>query len=283
MPRVILGTTPLGSLISESRGSALALLELGGFAFFAAGVADRIAGPLAPWCLLAAVLLGFGLRAVDLEAAALFIPGGAYGTARHAFGAGVSRLTGAALLSELLLFAAMMASAGGHALAAILVAVPGLSTAARQITLDDTSMFLAVCLIGAAWLGVRQGRTLSTTWMTRSVLAGLAILLLVFILAVVAAAAGHPLPVALTAPFGARRSGVLAVLSAIGACLFTAGNAETLARVSPEFPQPRIQNLRRASRLINWWSFVLIAGAGMMFVWLVPEEYLSVWDEASAI
>src|SRR3954466_4412952 len=161
MPRIILGTAPLSSLISASRGSALALLELGGFAFFAAGAADRIAGPLAPWCLLAAVLLGFGLRAVDLEAAALFIPGGVYGTARHAFGARSSRVAGAALLSELLLFGALMASAAGHAVAALLVAVPGLSAAARQITLDDTSMFVAVCLIGAAWLGLRQRRTLS--------------------------------------------------------------------------------------------------------------------------
>src|SRR4051794_10624483 len=181
MPRVILGTTPLGSLISESRGSALALLELVGFAFFAAGVADRIAGPVAPWCLLAAALLGFGLRAVDLEASALFIPGGAYGAARHAFGARAAKVAGAAVLAELLLFSALTASAAGHAAAALLVALPGLSAASQQITLDDASMALAVCLIGAAWWGVRQGRSLSTSLVTRTVAVGIGLLVIVVI------------------------------------------------------------------------------------------------------
>src|SRR6476646_3705208 len=181
MPRVILGTTPLGSLISESRGSTLAVLEFAGIAFFAAGVADRIAGPLAPWCLLLVVLLGFGLRAVDLEAAALFIPGGTYGTARQAFGDGPARLAGAAVFSELLVFAALMASAAGHAVAALLLAVPGLSAASRQITLDDTSMLVAVFVIGAAWLGLRQGLTPSKRWVRRTVAIALALLLLVVV------------------------------------------------------------------------------------------------------
>jgi magnesium transporter len=282
MPRVIIGTTPLGSLISESRGSALVLLELVGFAFFAAGVADRIAGPLAPWCLLAAVLLGIGLRAVDLEATALFIPGGTYGTARHAFGGGSSRLAGAALLSELLLFAAMMASAAGHAIAALLVAVPGLSAASRQITLDDTSMFVAVCLIGAAWLGLRQGRAPSKVWVTRTVAASLGLLLLAVVLGILATTSGRPLPSELTAPFAGARPSILGVLSAIGACLFAAGSAEALGRASPDFPQPRIQNLRRASRLINASAIVLTAGSGLLFVWLVPEENRAIWQEASS-
>src|SRR5207248_2585279 len=104
MPRVIIGTTPLGSLISSNRGS------------------------------------------------------------------------GAALLAELLLFGAMTASAAGHAAAALLVALPGLPAASRQITLDDASMAVAVCLIGAAWWGVRQGRALSTSLVTRSVAAGITLL-----------------------------------------------------------------------------------------------------------
>jgi len=282
MPRVILGTTPLGSLISESRGSALALLELGGFAFFAAGVADRIAGPLAPWCLLAAVLLGLGLRAVDLEAAALFIPGGAYGTARQAFGAGPARLAGAALLSEFLLFAAMMASAAGHAIASLFVAIPGLSTASRQITLDDTSMFVAVCVIGAAWLGLRQGRAPAKAWVTRTVAAALGLLLLVAVLGIVAIASGRPLPNELTRPFGAVRPSLLGVLGAIGACLFAAGSAEALGRAAPEFPQPRIQNLRRTSLLVNAAAIVLTFGTSLLFAWLVPEENRAIWQEASA-
>ena len=77
----------------SGRGTALAFVELGAVGLFAAGVADRVAGPLAPWFLLIAVVVGWGVRAVDLEGCALFVSGGIHaqeleaGGSREALGA----------------------------------------------------------------------------------------------------------------------------------------------------------------------------------------------------
>src|SRR5262245_42539982 len=90
--RVVLATTTLFSLISSQRGAALALVELGGVAFVASGVAERSLGPWAPWFVLAAVLIGCALRAIDLESCALFVPGGLYGTVKEAFGKRAARV-----------------------------------------------------------------------------------------------------------------------------------------------------------------------------------------------
>src|SRR5204863_6298264 len=109
--------TTLRSWSAPSRGRAFALIELGSAAFFAAGVAERMIGPAAPWFVLAAILLGAALRAIDLESCALFIPGGAYGTVKYAFGKGPARLAASAALVEGILFAALAASVAGYATA----------------------------------------------------------------------------------------------------------------------------------------------------------------------
>src|SRR5215471_10258668 len=84
--RVVIGATILRSLIPTNLGVALVLLELGTTTFFAAGITERAFGQHTPLLLAAALILGVGVRALDLENSALFIPGGLYGTVRHAFG-----------------------------------------------------------------------------------------------------------------------------------------------------------------------------------------------------
>jgi hypothetical protein len=84
--RLTVGTAPLIALLSVERGMLGLLLEIGVIGLFAAGVAAQLAGRAMPWALLAVVLLGCAMRAVDLENAALFIPGGSYGAAKQAFG-----------------------------------------------------------------------------------------------------------------------------------------------------------------------------------------------------
>src|SRR5690242_16148338 len=100
--QVIVDATALRALLPSGAATSLVLLTLGSVAFFAAGVADQSVGEFAPWFLVAAVLVGFALRAVDLENAALFIPGGLYGTARQAFGGATAKLAAAVVFTELL-------------------------------------------------------------------------------------------------------------------------------------------------------------------------------------
>src|SRR4051794_6009163 len=100
MPRVVLGARPLASFVSSRRGVALALAEVAAISVLAAGVAERSVGPLAPLFLIAAVVAGWMVRAVDLETCALFVPGGAYGVSQWALGRRGARLMASALLAE---------------------------------------------------------------------------------------------------------------------------------------------------------------------------------------
>src|SRR4029077_11977593 len=98
--RIITSSAQFLSLLSSERGLAVLLVELGVVGLFAAGIA-------APWCLLLVVLLGWAVRAVDLETSALFIVGGLYGAAKEAFGRPTARVAASALLVEYVLFGAL--------------------------------------------------------------------------------------------------------------------------------------------------------------------------------
>ncbi len=79
----MLASGTLVSYVSVWRAAARALVELGCGAFFVGGVAWASIGSAAPWYVLAAVALGVALRAVDIEARALFVPGGLYGSVKR--------------------------------------------------------------------------------------------------------------------------------------------------------------------------------------------------------
>src|SRR4030095_10318505 len=100
-------TAPLASLFSPEQGVAILLLGTAATGLFAGGVADQTWGAAGPWFLLVAVLLGWAVRAVDLEGAALFIPGGLYGAAKRAFGPRIARAAASVVLADCVLFSAL--------------------------------------------------------------------------------------------------------------------------------------------------------------------------------
>src|SRR5262249_24437170 len=90
-------------------------------------------------------------------------------------------------------------------------------------------------------------------------------------------------PAALVA---ALRPGVslslMSLLAAVGTCMFAAGTAEALGHAASDFPQPKIQHLRRAARFVSGYSLVVTAGLGFFFVWLVPADARLLWHDAPA-
>ena len=156
--RVVFATANFISFISAGRGAALALVELGGAAFFASGVAESILGPSAPWFVLGAVLLGCALRAVDLENCALFVPGGLYGTVKEAFGKPAAKVAASALLVDHLLLGALAASVAGHYVAALGRVLLGVPQIRGQVAAEDVSTLVAVSILGFVWWRLRQGR-----------------------------------------------------------------------------------------------------------------------------
>lgn len=293
--RVVLATTTLLSFISSGRGAALALVELGVVAFYASGVAERALGSSAPWFVLAAVVLGLALRAVDLECCALFVPGGVYGTARAALGERASKLAAAAFLVEYLLLGSIAASVAGHYAAAAGTLLLGVSRLRSDIATDDLATFVAVCVIGFVWWWQRQGRSLSNDVLTRAVAVVVALLGSTLIWGVIAAGlhggialAAWPLRVsdldrvlpgsARALPFLLRAP--IVCLTALGYCLFAMGGAEALSHVAPELQQPRILHLRRTARLVGGFALFVTAGVALLLPALAPAGVREVWFDA---
>src|SRR5262249_21255565 len=112
--RVVLASGSLVAHVSAWRAAARALAGLGCPAFFAGGVVWAAVGPSAPWFVLAAVALGLALRAVDLEARALLIPGGLYGSVRDTLGKLPGHVAAAALLIDRLVLGSLAAVLAGR-------------------------------------------------------------------------------------------------------------------------------------------------------------------------
>ena len=246
-------------------GTALAFAELGAVGLFAAGVVARVAGSLAPAYLLAAVAVGFAVRAVDLEGCALFLSGGSYGAARQAFGARASVLAAAMLLSGYTIFGALVASAAGRALLAG----------------DDMAPVIGVAVIGAGWWWLRQGRTSSNTLLGRTALAVGSALAVALACGAVALIRGGP-AIAVSAPTGFSHpwTSLLAILAAGAASLFVVGTPEAFTHSAPDFPPPRMVHLRQAIRVVNVATLVVVAGVAVLFALLIPAASRTDWVDA---
>ena len=84
--RVVFATRTLLSFTPLWRAIARAIAELGCVAFVASGIAEDAIGLAAPWYVLLVVFFAAGMRAVDVEARGLFLPGGLYGLVGQGLG-----------------------------------------------------------------------------------------------------------------------------------------------------------------------------------------------------
>jgi magnesium transporter len=247
----------------SGRGTALAFVELGAAGLFAAGVVDRVAGSLAPWYLLVAVVVGWGVRAVDLEGCALFVSGGLYGAARQAFGPRTSALAAAMLLGGSTIYGALAASAAGRAL----------------FGGDELSPVIGVAVIGATWWWLRQGRTFSNTFLERGAIAVAAAIAFALVCGVMALALHGP---ARAVPalhwFSRPWPSLLAILSAASASLFVVGTPEAFTQAAPDFPPPRIFHMRQSIGVVGVATLVLVAGVAFLFVLLIPSGARPDWQ-----
>src|SRR5580765_4281168 len=117
--RVVLATRTLLAFTPTWRAAAVAVSEIGCVAFFASGVAEAAIGPAAPWYVLAAVLIGVFVRAIDVEARALFLRGGLYGLVRHALGELPGTVAASAWLLERILLGPLAAAVAGRYIVAV--------------------------------------------------------------------------------------------------------------------------------------------------------------------
>jgi hypothetical protein len=280
--RIVLATPTLVSFLSSWRAAALALIELGGVAFFASGEAERALGETGAWYLLIAVLAGFALRAIDLEACALFLPFGLYAPVREVLGRPAARVSAAAQLVDHLLLGALAAVVAGHYVASLGLPLLQDQQIPQEAAVGDVATATAVGLICLIWWWQRQGQALSNRAVTRVVSGAVATLLVVMAAAFGTALTHHgplarfSLPPGPTTPL--RTS--IALFTAFGYCLFALGSVDVLAHVAPELPQPRIRQLRRIVLLVGAYSLFVTAATGFLVVAIVPAAVRSIWFDA---
>ena len=270
------------SYVSVWRATARALTELGAGAFFAGGVAWAVLGPPAPWFVLAVVAIGMLLRAADVEARALFVPGGLYGSVRETLGPIAARTAAAALLVDRLVLGSLAAVLVGHYAIALSRSIGG--SAGITVSGDTAPLVIAATVIALLWLLQRQGRALQDHTVARLIGASVGLLGLFLIGAAIAALrspasadlmrAAWPwhLETFERAPSVVGRA--VAIIAAIGFALPALGGVGALGIASLDLQQPRIRNLRRVTHLVSGYAVVIVAGLTFVGVAVIPPADL---------
>jgi magnesium transporter len=254
------------------RATARALAELGCAAFFIGGVASATLGSAAPWAVLAVVLLGGVVRAADLEARALFVRGGLYGSVRETLGQRLAMISASALLVDRLMLGALAAVVAGHYLVAFGQSVAGVTV--PSLVGDSGPMTLALAAIGMVWWLQRQGRSPHE----RTVAQAIGVSVVVLVLLVLSATLSALFSSSASIPLSTRFAGPLSVATALGFVLSALGSVESLGQAALDLEQPRIRNLQRVARLVSGYGIVITAGLTFLFAAFVRDQH--VWSLA---
>jgi magnesium transporter len=257
------------------RAAARALTELGCPALFIAGIAAVSIGPAAPWFVLAAVVLSMFLRSADLEARALFIPGGLFGSVRDTFGRRPATFAAAAQLIADLALSALAAAVAGHYAFAVAGALA--SSRLAGIASDTAARTIAIALIAVVWGVQRQGRSPSDLRVSRAVgFAIAAIGVLVVWGSTTLAVRQPPLPPLPLPP----AVNLLWFAVALGHALPCLGGLDSLGHAALDLQQPRIRNLLRVARLVGAYTLFITAVTAFLVVGLLPADERLTWMPA---
>jgi len=260
------------SYVPVWRATCRALTELGCAAFFIGGVAWISLGAVGPWAVLAVVLFSVLIRAADIEARALFIPGGLPGSVRETLGQRLAIVAASALLVDRLMLGAIAAVVAAHYLVAFGQAVGGVTTPA--LLGDSGPMTLALLIVWIVWWVLREGRAVREDLVARIVGASAGVLVLL-VLAGTASALLSPVG---SIPLRAPPVEVLSVITALGFVLSALGSVESLTQAAVDLEQPRIRNLQRVARLVSGYGILITAGLAFLFVAVVADA--RVWSTA---
>ena len=260
------------SYVPVWRATTRALAELGCAAFFIGGMASTGLGAAGPWAVLAVVLLSIVVRAADLEARALFVRGGLYGSVRETLGNRPAAVAVSALLADRLMLGALAAVVAGHYMVAFGRSVAGIT--APSLVGDSGPMTFALAAIGVVWWLQRQGRSPGEHRVARAMGASVVVLFILAISAALSAlSSSRPL-----IPLHAPRVGPLTLAAALGFVLSALGSVESLSQSAMDLEQPRIRNLQRVARLVGGYGLLVTSGLAFLFALIVRDP--DVWSRA---
>jgi magnesium transporter len=258
------------------RAAARALTELGSPSLFIGGIAAVTIGPPAPWFVLGAVVLSMFLRSADLEARALFIPGGLFGSVRDTFGRRPATFAASAQLIANLALSALAAAVAGH----YAFAIPGAALASSRIfgiASDTAARTIAIALIGVVWGVQRQGRSPSDLRVSRAVRFAIAAVGILVAWGSTTLAVRHPPLPSIPLPAAVN---LLWFAVALGYALPCLGGVDALGHAALDLEQPRIRNLLRVARLVGAYTLFITAVTAFLVVGLLPREQQAAWMPA---
>lgn len=221
--------------------------------------------------MLAVVLLSIVLRAADVEARALFVPGGLYGSVRETLGQRLATISVSALLVDRLMLGALAAVVAGHYLVAFGKSFVGVT--APSLVGDTGPVTLALIVIAIVWWLQRQGRSPLERTVAQAIGASIVVLVLLIFCATLSALFASSAPIPLHAP-----TGMLSLATALGFVLAALGSVESLNQAALDLEQPRIRNLQRVARLVGGYGVIVTVGLAFLFVAVVRDQ--RVWSLA---
>jgi magnesium transporter len=278
--RVVLSTTALVSFMSVSKATALVLAELGVAVFFVVGSARSFFGESAPWFVLGACLLGFLVRAIDIESWAFFIPGGLIGRSERAFGPRAASFATAAMLSERLLLVVLACVLCGHYAVSFGIAWISRWSLTARLSVQELVTAGAVLMIGILWTRTRLGLPLPSRAMAKGIWGGILVILALSITGIVAMLRhGSAIVAPAMAPVseGSYFQQGLHWLIALALVLPVLGGGGALARAAREFAPPRFKPVRRTAFFVALFVLILAVSTSFLFVAAVPKDQAAVW------
>ena len=281
---IVLATSALSSFTSASRAAALALPELAFAAFFVGGVLRVTSGPIGPWLVVLAALLGLGVRRLDLEHWTLFISGGLTGRAERTFGPRVANAATGVVAIERVLLTALACAVFGQYVAASFFTFTGYVRFPHQATSADFASVIALTMMAWLWIRARRGNLLTPAGRARHVWIAVGLLTVLLVFAVVAVAVrgawGALVPSLSDVSLGPR-SGlqgyiaspvwlIIALLAGFGRSASAIGVADSISRAAHELEPPRIAGLRRTIAITGTAALLLTGGLSLATLALVP-------------
>jgi magnesium transporter len=260
------------SYVPVWRATVRALAELGCAAFFIGGMASAGLGAAGPWAVLAIVLLSVVVRAADLEARALFVRGGLYGSVRETLGERPAAIAVSALLADRLMLGALAAVVAAHYVVVFGRSVAGVT--APSLVGDSGPMTFALAAIGIVWWLQRQGRAPGERTVAQAIGASVVVLLVLVSCATLSVVLSPRVLIPLQTP----RVGPLALAAALGFVLSALGSVESLSQAALDLEQPRIRNLQRVARLVSAYGIAITAGLAFLYAVTVRDQ--PTWSHA---
>ncbi len=267
--------------MSVSKATALVLSELGVAVFFVVGSARSLSGESAPWFVLGACLLGFLVRAIDIESWAFFIPGGLIGRTERVYGARAGSVATAVMLTERLLLVALTCVLCGQYLVSFGISWISQWSLTARLSVQELVTVGSVLMIGILWTRIRLGLPLPSVAMVKGIWAGVVVILALSVVGSVALLR-HGMPIlAPTLVPSTQETLVQQVfhwLIAAAMVLPVLGGGGSLGRSAREFAPPRLNPVRRTALFVAMFVLILAVSTSFLFVAAVPKEQAAVWS-----